>query len=65
MPDNLVELHGRCGRRFAEFVAGVRAQQWHDDTPCSEWDVRELVFQFQDQKVVENFARDVMPALRG
>ncbi|SRR5712692_9666636 len=43
MADNLVELHGRCGRRFAELVAGVRAQQWHDDTPCSEWDVRELV----------------------
>jgi probable F420-dependent oxidoreductase len=31
----------------------------------SAWDVREMVFQFQDQKVVEKFARDVMPALRG
>jgi probable F420-dependent oxidoreductase len=31
----------------------------------SAWEVREMVFQFQDQKVVESFARDVMPALRG
>ncbi|HYB49166.1 MAG TPA: TIGR03086 family metal-binding protein [Streptosporangiaceae bacterium] len=43
MADDLVELHGRCGRRFAALVAGVRPEQWHDDTPCSEWDVRTLV----------------------
>jgi uncharacterized protein (TIGR03086 family) len=43
MADNLVELHGRSGRRFAALVAGVGAEQWHDATPCSEWDVRELV----------------------
>ena len=43
MADNLVELHGRCGRRFAALVAGMGAEQWHDDTPCSEWDVRTLV----------------------
>lgn len=49
MPDSsplagdLVELHGRCGRRFAALVAGVRPEQWHDDTPCSEWDVLALV----------------------
>jgi uncharacterized protein (TIGR03086 family) len=41
--DDLVELHGRCGRRFTELVAGVRPEQWHDPTPCSEWDVRMLV----------------------
>jgi probable F420-dependent oxidoreductase len=29
------------------------------------WDVREVVCQFQDQAVVERFAREVMPALRG
>ena len=39
----LVELHGRCGRRFAALVAGVGPEQWHDGTPCSEWDVRTLV----------------------
>ena len=43
MADNLIELHGRSGQRFAALVAGVGAQQWHDDTPCSEWDVRTLV----------------------
>jgi uncharacterized protein (TIGR03086 family) len=43
MEDDLVELHGRCGRWFAALVAGVGADQWHDDTPCSEWDVRTLV----------------------
>jgi uncharacterized protein (TIGR03086 family) len=43
MADNLVELHGRCGRRFAALVAGVGPGHWHDETPCSEWDVRTLV----------------------
>ena len=43
MEHDLVELHGRCGRRFATLVAGVGLEQWHDDTPCSEWDVRTLV----------------------
>jgi len=43
MAHDLVELHGRCGRRFAALVAGVGAEQWHDETPCSEWDVRSLV----------------------
>jgi uncharacterized protein (TIGR03086 family) len=41
--DDLVGLHGRCGRRFAVLVAGVGPGQWHDGTPCSEWDVRTLV----------------------
>jgi len=43
MEYDLVELHGRCGRRFVALVAGVGAEQWHDGTPCSEWDVRTLV----------------------
>ena len=43
MADDLVELHARCGRRFVALVAGVGSQQWHDDTPCSGWDVRTLV----------------------
>jgi len=43
MRDDLVELHGRCGQRFAALVAGVGSGQWHDRTPCSEWDVRTLV----------------------
>ena len=43
MADDLVELHGRCGRRFSTLVAEVGPQQWHDRTPCSRWDVRALV----------------------
>jgi len=43
MDHDLVELHGRCGQRFAALVAGVGADQWHNHTPCSEWDVRVLV----------------------
>jgi uncharacterized protein (TIGR03086 family) len=39
---DLVELHGRCGQRFAGLVDGVGPRQWHDDTPCSAWDVRTL-----------------------
>jgi uncharacterized protein (TIGR03086 family) len=38
-----LELHGRCGRRFAALVTGMSPEQWHDNTPCSEWDVRALV----------------------
>lgn len=43
MTDDLVQVHGRCGERFAALVAGVGPGQWHDGTPCSEWDVRTLV----------------------
>lgn len=43
MPDGLVELHQRSGERFAALVEGVGPQQWHDATPCAEWDVRTLV----------------------
>ena len=43
MADDLVDLHGRCGQWFAALVAGVGPEQWHDSSPCSEWDVRTLV----------------------
>ena len=43
MAADLIELHGCCGRRFAALVAGVGPGQWHDGTPCSQWDVRTLV----------------------
>jgi probable F420-dependent oxidoreductase len=41
-----------------EMVAEIRRRQ-------AAWDAREVVFQFQDQAVVERFAREVIPALRG
>jgi uncharacterized protein (TIGR03086 family) len=43
MAADLIELHGRCGQRFAALAAGVRPGQWHDRTPCSQWDVQALV----------------------
>lgn len=43
MADDLVELHRRCGQRFAGLVAGVGPAQWHDRTPCLDWDVRALI----------------------
>lgn len=43
MAADLVEMHDRCGQHFAALVAGVGAHQWHDDTPCTDWDVRALV----------------------
>jgi len=30
-----------------------------------DWEMREVVFQFQDEAVVRRFAREVLPALRG
>jgi uncharacterized protein (TIGR03086 family) len=48
---NLVELHGRCGGRFAALVAGVGPEQWHDETPCSEWDVRTLIHHVFDEQL--------------
>jgi len=43
MAADLIELHGRCGQRFAALVAEVGPGHWHDGTPCSQWDVRTLV----------------------
>ena len=43
MKDDLVEVHGQCGRQFTQLVGGVGNEQWHNKTPCTEWDVRALV----------------------
>src|SRR6188472_1572852 len=59
MADDLVELHGRCGQRFAALVGEVGAAQWHDETPCSEWDVRRLVHHLLSEQ------RWVSPLLEG
>jgi uncharacterized protein (TIGR03086 family) len=37
------ELHARALARFGEKVEAIRDDQWHAPTPCSEWDVRDLV----------------------
>jgi uncharacterized protein (TIGR03086 family) len=38
-----VELHTRTVRNFAQLVSTVGPDQWSAPTPCSGWDVRELV----------------------
>ena len=37
------EWYVRAMESAARFVSGVRPGQWHDPTPCSEWDVRALL----------------------
>jgi uncharacterized protein (TIGR03086 family) len=39
----MYELHRRAGELLKETLARVEAHQWHLPTPCTEWDVRELV----------------------
>jgi uncharacterized protein (TIGR03086 family) len=42
MSDDLVNLHVRALDATGRIVAGIRSDQWHDDTPCEGWDVRYL-----------------------
>lgn len=37
------ELYQRALDRYGKLVHGVRDEQWHGPTPCTEWDVRALV----------------------
>ena len=37
------ELYIRAMASAARFVSGIGAGQWHDPTPCTEWDLRVLV----------------------
>jgi uncharacterized protein (TIGR03086 family) len=37
------KLHQRALDAFGEKVMAVREDQWHEPTPCTEWDVRMLV----------------------
>src|SRR5687768_16642542 len=40
---DLVELFNRATQEFDDRVQAVRADQWGDPTPDTEWDVRTLV----------------------
>ena len=42
----LWDLHRRAGEILAESVKRIRQDQWHLPTPCTEWDVRDLVHHF-------------------
>ena len=37
------EFHRRAADAFGSRVMAVREDQWHLPTPCTEWDVRDLV----------------------
>ncbi len=39
----VLDLHRQAMAEFGERVRAVRADQWQDVTPCTEWDVRALV----------------------
>jgi uncharacterized protein (TIGR03086 family) len=36
------ELYVRAMEFTRRYIDGVRAGQWHDSTPCAEWDVRQV-----------------------
>jgi uncharacterized protein (TIGR03086 family) len=37
------DMFARALERYGQLVRAVRDDQWHDETPCTDWDVRELV----------------------
>jgi uncharacterized protein (TIGR03086 family) len=43
MEYDLKAFHERSVAFFGSRVAAIREDQWHDPTPCEDWDVRELV----------------------
>jgi len=43
MPDTeLAQLHRQALTVTRKVIAGIKPDQWHRSTPCTEWDVREL-----------------------
>jgi len=40
---DVMELHRRAVENFEQNVQLVSVDQWHEPTPCTDWDVRELV----------------------
>jgi uncharacterized protein (TIGR03086 family) len=40
---DLPGLHSRALDATRDFVAHIGREQWHDPTPCEQWDVRQLV----------------------
>jgi uncharacterized protein (TIGR03086 family) len=39
----VAELHRRTVAEFLDRVGAITDEQWHDITPCTQWDVRALV----------------------
>lgn len=40
---DLQSIHGHASRNMMELLAGIGDDQWNNPTPCSEWNVRDLV----------------------
>ncbi|KIH98408.1 hypothetical protein LP52_13300 [Streptomonospora alba] len=40
---DLLELHGQAMAEFDRRVRAIRVTQWGDPTPCSDWDVHDLL----------------------
>jgi uncharacterized protein (TIGR03086 family) len=62
MPSDAAELYRRACLGFGERVHAVRDDQWHDPTPCADWDVRVLVNHLvnEDRWAVPLFAGKTM-----
>jgi uncharacterized protein (TIGR03086 family) len=43
MPADAAELHRRAADAFGDRVHAIKDDQWELPTPCSDWNVRELV----------------------
>lgn len=41
--DDIIEFHARACAGTQRYVEGIKDDQWHDPTPCGDWDVREVL----------------------
>lgn len=39
---DLAQIHRQALSATRKVVAGIKPDQWHNSTPCADWDVREL-----------------------
>lgn len=42
LDSDLVQIHRQALTATRKVVAGIKPDQWHESTPCAEWDVRKL-----------------------
>jgi uncharacterized protein (TIGR03086 family) len=40
---SIIDLHARACDNTQRYVDAVKGDQWHDPTPCGDWDVREVL----------------------
>ena len=61
-PSNPGDLCAQAMDSASRFVNAIRPDQWHDSTPCEEWDLRALVAHITDEALwaAELFAGKTM-----